>query len=1134
MTNTVLHQPGLEQREAQAEKRGRLCIATGMLLGMLALVGGAAVLAGWLWDIGCLKSILPQYVDMKANTAIGFVLSGVSLVLLARASGSALLRRLALVSAGATALIGLLTLSQYLFGIDLGIDQLLVREPANAAGTLAPGRMAPTSAVNFLLLGCALIASSNRRRILVAQWLAGFVGLIGLLPLLGYGYGAVEFTGIGYYSQMAVHTAALFSLLSLGVLLINPADGYLSLITGGTLGGWLFRRALPLVICVPLLVGWLHLLGEQGRYLERPLGIAILAGCVALLLVGLTYWAAWGLSRIDAARGLAEEALRSANLDLDSSNAELLAANAKLSAANAEISAANAALTSTTEDLIAAGKLLNAAHSKNKWLLDALDTAASYVFIKDSQLKYVYANRLVLELLQCSAEDLIGSDDSKFFSADTLEAIWTNDRRVIEHGEISEREEEVTPEVLGEKRVYWAVKRPLYDAEGKVWGLCGISTDITERKRAEIKLRESEARLIRAHHAAKMGNWEWDLTTGELFWAPENYLLHGIDPEKVTPSYQAFLDVVDPSEHEYVNQSVADAVAGRSNFEINYTVIRPDNGERRVIHSIADVLRNAVGDAVKMVGTVQDITERKLAETRILQMSQMLDMAPSSVTVHDPAGHFIYANQRALEIHGYTREEFMQLKLHELDVPDSAQLIEARLAEMRERGEAVFEVGHYHKDGSILRQEIVARTALWNGKQVILSVGTDISERKRAEAEHAAFEEYLRQSQKMEAIGTLAGGVAHDFNNLLFAILGYGELILDNLQPGTTDYVNMQALMAAGNRAKDLVQQILTFSRKSQVELVPIDLRSLINEICKLLRATLPTTLELKQSVDRVTSVVLADPTELHQVLINLCTNAAHAIGDDQGVLEISLHEAQLTGKQAAPLADLVPGLYLVLGVRDTGCGIPSGIQDKIFDPFFTTKAQGKGTGMGLSVVHGIVQRLGGAIVVESKVGAGSRFAVYFPATQREELDLHQKQSDIPTGSAKVLVVDDDADVRSVVQQSLASLGYQVTSCGSGHECLALLKEHPGHFDILVTDQTMPKMTGSELAQQVFVCQPGLPVILCTGYSDAISSEKVSRLGITQLLYKPISKDILAKAVHRVLHQTTSNVLELSGDAQTA
>jgi signal transduction histidine kinase/FixJ family two-component response regulator len=411
------------------------------------------------------------------------------------------------------------------------------------------------------------------------------------------------------------------------------------------------------------------------------------------------------------------------------------------------------------------------------------------------------------------------------------------------------------------------------------------------------------------------------------------------------------------------------------------------------------------------------------------------------------------------------------------------------------------------------------RAIKWvDGQLVRLQVATDITRIKKLEEERRQTEAQLRQSQKMEAMGTLAGGIAHDFNNILSAILGYSELGLGLVQTGSTMEQYLQEILRAGNRARDLVQQILTFSRQTESEATPVQVDLIVRETLRLLRASLPSTIDIRQHI-RSNALVLADPIQIHQVVMNLGTNAGAAMQEKGGILEVSLENAELDEEFAARDPKLKPGHYLKLTVSDTGHGMTPDVKERIFDPFFTTKAKGQGTGMGLAVVHGIVNSLGGAITVHSQLGQGATFNLFLPPIERRALPLIRPEKPIPRGSERILFIDDERAVTEMGRQMLESLGYQVTTAMDSRKALALFKSNPQQFDLVVTDMTMPGITGEELARELMRLRPLIPVILSTGFSARIDEKKAMAMGIRAFLPKPVLKRELAETLRRVLDE---------------
>ena len=387
----------------------------------------------------------------------------------------------------------------------------------------------------------------------------------------------------------------------------------------------------------------------------------------------------------------------------------------------------------------------------------------------------------------------------------------------------------------------------------------------------------------------------------------------------------------------------------------------------------------------------------------------------------------------------------------------------------------------------------------------------------------ARSENQLQQVMKLQAIGTLAGGIAHDFNNILFPIVGYTELTMDDVPEGSQAKQNLQEVLKAANRAKKLVQQILTFSRQNSQERKPMRVQTLIKEALKLLRATIPSSIEIHTSVDEDCGLIKGDPTQIHQVIMNLSTNAYHALQETGGKIEVSLKEINLNYEESLQRVGIKVGRHLELTVKDNGQGMTPQVLERIFDPYYTTKKQGKGTGLGLSVTHGIIKNHGGDISVSSQPGVGSTFSVYLPVIDDIDLEIESAETASATnGNERILLVDDEAQIIDIERRILERLGYKVTSKTDSEEALEEFSARPELFDLVITDMTMPKITGDRLARRLMDINPQIPVIMCTGFNEAITEEKALAMGIDKFVMKPIIKDELACAIRTVLDNPKS------------
>jgi len=512
----------------------------------------------------------------------------------------------------------------------------------------------------------------------------------------------------------------------------------------------------------------------------------------------------------------------------------------------------------------------------------------------------------------------------------------------------------------------------------------------------------------------------------------------------------------------------------------------------------------------------EEISVRAQAEKALRLTRISVDAASDALFWITPEARIVDVNQAACRSLGYSREELITLSVPDVDPNYDATIWQGHFPALRSQGTLVFESTHRAKDGRLTPVEIVANYVKVGDEEYNCAFVRDISERKRAEQERAGFEIKLRQSQKMEAIGTLAGGIAHDFNNILSAIFGYTDLALDEQNPETQAQYLTQIRKGA-ERATELVKQILTFSRRTEKERQPLQVSLIVKEALKMLRAAIPATIEIRQEVV-AHGMVLSDPTEIHQIVMNLCTNAYHAMRETGGVIGVSLTEIIIQAEDEG-YGELTPGRYLKLAVSDTGYGIPPEIREKIFEPYFTTKKTGEGTGLGLAVVHGIVKSYQGAITVYSEVGKETTFHVYLPLVEEAAaaLPITTPQTDLAGHGERILFVDDEAPIRDFVSRLLLLNGYQVTVYTNGVQALEDFRLHPEQFDLMVTDMTMPHLSGAELAQTILGIRPDLPIIICTGQSELINREKALAMGIRDYLAKPVLKHDLLTALRRAL-----------------
>ncbi len=653
--------------------------------------------------------------------------------------------------------------------------------------------------------------------------------------------------------------------------------------------------------------------------------------------------------------------------------------------------------------------------------------------------------------------------------------------------------------------------------------------DITERKRAEEAFKESAVHLNRSQEVAHLGSWELDLSSKELTWSDETYRIFGLQPQEFRASYDAFLEAVHPEDRGAVDAAYSDSVReGKDSYEIEHRIVKKTTGEIRIVHEKCEHFRDASGKIIRSVGMVHDITERKQAEETLRLSEQRrslaLEAAQSGTWEWDLlTNEHIWSNELwslyGLEINSCkpSYEEWRKVA-HPDDLAKTEQTLQ----------EAILQGTAYNTEWRVNLPEGSERWLMSRGQPLkdthnrvvrYLGIVMDITERKRAEKEKKAMQAQLIQAQKMEAIGTLAGGIAHDFNNILGAVLGYAEMARDASPAGSAIAHDLDKVLQAGERAANLVKQILTFSREASIERTPLEPLRLVKEALKLLRPALPSTISIKQQLDTATCPILADPTQVHQIVMNLCTNAFHAMEQTGGVLEITLKNREISPSDLLKHPGMQPGNFVLLSIGDTGPGIPPAIRDKIFEPYFTTKEAGKGTGMGLSIVHGIVAAMGGFITYEGGPGEGSLFQVFLPAIEKEVAAITTPVETIAAGHERILFIDDEEMLAEMGKIMLERLGYKVTVRSSSMEALATFQNQPDQFDAVITDQTMPGLTGVELARKMLRIRPNIPIILCTGYSNLVNEEQAKVIGIKGFIMKPMTKKDIAQLLRAVLER---------------
>ncbi len=591
---------------------------------------------------------------------------------------------------------------------------------------------------------------------------------------------------------------------------------------------------------------------------------------------------------------------------------------------------------------------------------------------------------------------------------------------------------------------------------------------------------------------------------------------------------QALLSMLGYSAHELLNRNIMDVAAMnaddvalaremtaelyRCGFLKNRQLLwhRKDGSECPVEVNLT-LLKNADGQPRGSVCEVRDISEHRRIDQERMRLIAAMEQTSESIMIFDRSGTIQYCNAALENLTGYRREELIGRSYTVATAGAESSRFYRGLLDFVSSG-AVWtgRISPVAADGTRRECEITISPVRDRDGAIssFVSIGRDVTREMH-------MEKQLRQSQKMEAIGTLAGGIAHDFNNILTAIIGYAELGLREAPDGSGITARLAQILKSGNRARDLVKQILTFSRYSEPEARPVCFKSVLEEGLGMMRSTMPATIDIRTHV-LANSIVIADPTQLHQIVMNLCANADYAMSASGGTLTVVLREEKVDAGLARAHS-VSPGIYACLEVVDTGTGIPPESLDHIFEPFYTTKAKGEGTGMGLAVVHGIVRSCGGFITVRSSAGHGTTFQIFLPTADAPEPEMETHADMLPGGAEHILFIDDELTIVEVADELLSALGYRVTATHLSQHALEMFERSPGDFDLVITDRTMPKMTGLELAGRMRAVRPEIPIILCSGYRFDPAEESIKRSGISAALLKPLDFKNVAETIRTVL-----------------
>ncbi|MBA3254574.1 MAG: PAS domain-containing protein [Pseudomonadota bacterium] len=669
------------------------------------------------------------------------------------------------------------------------------------------------------------------------------------------------------------------------------------------------------------------------------------------------------------------------------------------------------------------------------------------------------------------------------------------------------------------------------DAGGKAVRMAGATNDVSERKRAEDALRQSEKRFALAVAGSNDGIVDWDVVNDRMYSSPRAMRIMGIESNVTMRSRAEWRDLVKyhPDDVQRVRDDLQNFLDGHVELrEGEYRVLLP-NGECRWIRHRNKCVRDAAGHPIRVAGSISDVDAQKRAEEGLRESQERYQLAVAGSNEGmwdwDMRSETFFFSARAQELLGLDPGEPMRpccewwplFGYHPDDEKRVKDALAAYLGGAGKYWEVEYRLRHrrtgdwhwYRERGVALRDDKGQPYRMAGSME-------DISDRKRAELQRDRLEGQLRQAQKLEAIGTLAGGIAHDFNNVLSAILGYGEMAQKDAREGTPLRRNIDAAISAGMRAKSLVERILAFSRSSIGERVPVHVESIVAETLDAIADSVPHGVLIERNLAAGDSAVMGDAAQIHQVVLNLCTNAMQAMRSE-GTLTVALQTIELVESRTLSTGTITIGNYVQLSVRDTGHGIAAHVLERMFDPFFTTKGVGVGTGLGLSLVHGIVTDLGGGIDVQSAPGAGATFTVYLPRQGRVAAPALAVET-IASGSGEtILLVDDELALVKVGEEMLAMLGYEPVGFASSTAALETFRASPQRFDAVLSDEAMPEMTGSELAKEIRKLHPDIPIVLMSGYVTPALHARAHDAGVVEVLAKPLVSRDIARSLAGVL-----------------
>ncbi|MEJ1960164.1 MAG: PAS domain S-box protein [Gammaproteobacteria bacterium] len=1096
-----------------ASPRGPLWAAAA---GYAAAAGGSLVLAGWAFGIETLKSVLPNAMQMKPNSAVALILLGVALVASAVLKPAQAPSRarvvVARICAGAALLIGALTLAEYLSATSLGIDLLLFSDAVIERGGPHPGRISGATATCLTLLGASLLLLDTRHAKLrqLSQWPAIIASAVSFVAVLGYLYGAEQLYQTRPYASVAIHTAILVVALGLGIVFARPDRAIAREIFGPHHGGLMARRVLPLAILLPMIVGWLRLQGQRAGWYETEVGLAIFASANVVIFSAVIWLAARALNRVDADRRGADFRRLQALREAETRWRALIEASAQIvwtAGPHGEHndSPSMRAFTGQSVEQWSVDGITKVVHPDDRLHMEAVwkqAVATRTAFESQFRLRHVSGEWRWLSVravpVEVTAESRVAwvGMNRDITGRKQAEALAEGQKQVLE---LIARGAPLNDTLTTLARVIEAQYDEMY---------CSILLLDAEGKRLQhgAAPRLPEA-YIQAIDGAPIGAGVGSCGTAAFMRRPVY-----VEDIMVDPLWKDYKHIALPFGLRACWSTPIIDLTGRvlGTFAIYY--LRPCMPTPQHMRLI-DL---ATHTAAICLGRHNQVQALRDSESRFRQLAESL---PQLVWTCGSDGHCDYLSRQWLDYSGVPASAQLGFGWQQQVHPADRERVLGTWAEaMGQRTEFRSELRLRRHDGTYrwFDTRAVPVYGLEGGIAKWIGSNTDIDDRKR-------FEEAQLRSQKLESLGTLAGGIAHDFNNMLLVIQGNAQLAQEMLAEESPAQEHLVEISHASERASDLVRRILSFSRPQKTRHKVIRLGPVVDEALRFARAALPAMVEIRANVAADVPAVAADATQIHQIVLNLATNASHAIGEHGGLIEIDLASIAIEAEAIACALEgapkLLPGNYAHLTVRDNGAGMSAEVVERIFDPFFTTKPPGQGTGLGLSIVHGIMRSCGGTVTVKSGLGQGTTFHLFFPAAEEASTGsaTGSHQSLARGLGQRVLFIDDEDAVVRLGTLNLTRLGYRVTGCTDPATALKEFLRDPDGIDVVVSDLSMPGMSGFDCAREMLAIRPDLPIVLTSGYVRPEDEALAREIGIRAVCSKPAALSQLGATLAEVL-----------------